>query len=81
MLGEPTALESTGDGMSLLVGAADGGAGHLSWIGRADGARVLDARLPGPVRPVRRRSAPVERRRREAAAATASAAASAAQGG
>ena len=53
MLGEPTALESTGDGMSLLVGAADGGAGHLSWIGRADGARVLDARLPGPVRDLR----------------------------
>jgi hypothetical protein len=52
--GEPTALESTGDGMSLLVGGAqDDGSGGLTWIGRADGARVLHVALPGPVRDVR----------------------------
>lgn len=52
--GEPTALESTGDGMSLLVGAADGARlGRLAWLGRADGARVLDVALPGPVRDLR----------------------------
>jgi hypothetical protein len=52
--GEPTALESTGDGMSLLVGAAEeDGSGGLTWVGRADGARVLRVGLPGPVRDVR----------------------------
>lgn len=52
--GAPTALESTGDGMSLLVGAAaPGDSGRLSWIGRTDGARVLDVGLPGPVRDLR----------------------------
>ncbi len=52
--GAPTALESTGDGMSLLVGAAgEGDSGRLTWVGRTDGARVLDRELPGPVRDLR----------------------------
>jgi hypothetical protein len=52
--GAPTALESTGDGMSLLVGAAQAdGSGRLTWLGRADGARVLEVGLPGPVRDLR----------------------------
>jgi DNA-binding beta-propeller fold protein YncE len=51
--GAPTTLESTGDGMSLLVGTADDSSGRLAWIGRADGARVLDVPLPGPARDLR----------------------------
>jgi DNA-binding beta-propeller fold protein YncE len=51
--GEPTTLESTGDGMSLLVGTAAAAGGRLVWLGRADDAVVLDVPLPGPARDLR----------------------------
>jgi hypothetical protein len=50
---EPTVLESTGDGMSLLVGGAfKDNVGLLLWLDRANGAQVLAAPLRGPARAV-----------------------------
>lgn len=49
--GPPAALESTGDGSSILVGVAAGAdGGSLEWLRRADGATILGRDLPGPIR-------------------------------
>lgn len=50
---QPTALESTGDGAGILVGAEAGAeSGAVGWIRRADGAELVQRPLGGPVRRV-----------------------------
>lgn len=46
----PVALESTGDGASILVGEASEESGTVEWLRRANGAPVLQAAEAGPVR-------------------------------
>src|SRR3989304_5625514 len=48
---QPPALESTGDGSAMLIGAEVGThSGAIGWLRRADGAPLVQQRLGGPVR-------------------------------
>ncbi len=48
---QPLALESAGDGASVLIGAATGPqTGLLAWLRRGDGAAVVQRLTSGPVR-------------------------------
>jgi hypothetical protein len=45
-----TALESTGDGLGILIGSGAGaGAGRVSWVRRTDGATLHGHELGGPI--------------------------------
>lgn len=51
--GRPTALESSGDGLGILVGSGAGGGrggGSIAWLRRTDGAAVLRREFAGPIR-------------------------------
>ncbi len=48
---EPLALESTGDGASLLIGGETANrSGFVTWLRRSDGAVVVEQQAAGPVR-------------------------------
>ncbi len=48
---QPEALESTGDGLGILIGSDAGAqAGTVTWLRRTDGTTVLRHELGGPVR-------------------------------